>query len=304
MNELKSKKYLETLNLKNQKRKAEEALEYMQEQRNGFFDGEEDFNALSECFSKYTENEIKKMNLEQLLVVREEMEEVGFTLNRPTGSNMSDEEYLKDMIIYFKSMIDSENKLNELISNFDEEIAKSNQELENIMKDYSNSVIHLMREEIANNPKFKETKLGGIYEGIMKSFDNSFDLQPVLTVAKELNPANTINDYKMNRDKVYKQYLSVIKRLNVKHDLSQFNNVQSLVTDKDYGEEYNGFLIFVLMKFIAKRGQSLDFSKKVDGVFASQLCTNMYLLSSNADDEVIQGKFKDSCRELLEIYLG
>ena len=191
MNELKSKKYLETLNLKNQKRKAEEALEYMQEQRNGFFDGEEDFNALSECFSKYTENEIKKMNLEQLLVVREEMEEVGFTLNRPTGSNMSDEEYLKDMIIYFKSMIDSENKLNELISNFDEEIAKSNQELENIMKDYSNSVIHLMREEIANNPKFKETKLGEIYEGIMKSFDNSFDLQPVLTVAKELIPLSS-----------------------------------------------------------------------------------------------------------------
>ena len=75
-----------------------------------------------------------------------------------------------------------------------------------------------------------------------------------------------------------------------------------MVTDKEY--PYNDFLVFVLMKYIAKRGQSIDFSKKVDGVFASQLCTNMYLLASNVDDEVIQGKFKESCRELLEIYLG
>jgi len=294
---------MESLNLKNQKRKAEEALDYMKNQRNDFFDGDEDFSALEECFNRYTEKEIENMSLEQLLVVREEMERAGFSLNRPVGSDMSDEEYLKDMMVYFKSMIESENKLNELIGNFDEELLKVNDELENIMKEYSNSVVHLMREEIANNPKFKETKLGDLYESIMQSFDSSFDLQPVINIAKELNPANTINDYKRNKEKVYKQYLSVIKRLNVKHDLTQFNNVQSMVTDKVY-EGYNDFLIFVLMKYIAKRGQSIDFSKKVDGVFASQLCTNMYLLASNADDEVIQGKFKDSCRELLEIYLG
>lgn len=304
MSQLNSKLYMETLSLKNQRRKAEEALEYMQDQRNDFFNDGEDFNALGECFSKYTEDELKKMNLEQLLVVREEMEAVGFTLNRPAGSNMSDEEYLKDMIVYFKSMIESENELTQLIDRFDEEIAKANDELEGIMKDYSNSVVHLMREEIANNPNFKDTKLGAIYESIMASFDSSFNLAPVLEVARELNPANTVNDYKVNKDKVYKQYLSVLKRLNVKHDLSQFTNVQSLVTDKDYGEDFNDFLVFILMKFIAKRGQSLDFSKKIDGVFASQLCTNMYLLSSNADDEVIQGVFKESCKELLEIYLG
>ena len=304
MSKMKSQLYMESLNLRNQKRKAEEALEYMKNQRNNFFDGEEDFDALAECFSKYDEKDIKKMDLDQLLVIRGEMEEVGFELNRPTGSNMSDEEYLKDMILYFKSMIDSENELNTLIDKFDVGIAKVTEELEGVLQDYGNSVIRLMREEISNNPNFKESKMGALYEEIMKSFDSSFDLKPVLDVARELNPANTINDYKVNKDKVYKQYLSVIKRLNVKHDLTQFNNIQSLVTDKEYGEEYDGFLIFVLMKFIAKRGQSIDFSKKVDGVFASQLCTNMYLLSSNSEDEVIQSKFKESCRELLEIYLG
>jgi hypothetical protein len=294
---------MESLNLKNQKRRAEEALDYMKNQRNDFFDSGEDFDALGECLLKYTEADLKGMNLEQLLVIREEMEQLGFTMNRPAGSDMSDEEYLKDMMIYFRSMIESENKLNEMIDKFDEEILKINDELEGIMQDYGNSVIHLMREEITNNSKFKETKMGELYESIMQSFDASFDLQPVLNVARELNPANTVEDYKRNKEKVYKQYLSVIKRLNVKHNLNQFNNVQALVTDKKY-EGFEDFLIFVLMKFIAKRGQSLDFSKKIDGVFASQLCTNMYLLSSNADDEVIQGKFKDACKELLEIYLG
>jgi hypothetical protein len=294
---------MESLNLKNQKRRAEEALDYMKNQRNDFFDSGEDFDALGECLLKYTEADLKGMNLEQLLVIREEMEQLGFTMNRPAGSDMSDEEYLKDMIIYFRSMIESENKLNEMIDKFDEEILKINDELEGIMQDYGNSVIHLMREEITNNSKFKETKMGELYESIMQSFDASFDLQPVLNIARELNPANTVEDYKRNKEKVYKQYLSVIKRLNVKHNLNQFNNVQALVTDKKY-EGFEDFLIFVLMKFIAKRGQSLDFSKKIDGVFASQLCTNMYLLSSNADDEVIQGKFKDACKELLEIYLG
>ena len=303
MSKMKSQLYLETLNLKNQKRKAEDTLEAMKGQRLSFFNDGEDFEALGVCLSKYTDAEIENMNLEQLQNVVKEMNDVGFDLKKPSNCKTSEEYYLRDMISYFKNMIESENKLNELINQYDEEILKTNEELDDVMKEYSHSVVKLMRKEIENNPNFKDTKMGELYETIMQSFDRSFDLSPVLNIAREVDPVNTINDYKRNKDKVYKQYVSVLKRLNVKHNLKDFSNVQTMITDKEY-PEYEDFLIFVLMKYIAKRGQSIDFSKKVDGVFASQLCTNMYLLASNVDDEVIQGKFKDSCRELLEIYLG
>lgn len=303
MSELKSKMYLDALNVKNQKKRAEDALDYIQEQRNEFFDDGEDFDALVEIMYEYTDEEISKMNYEELVEIKNKMESAGFTLNAPDGLEISEQEYLLDMISYLKNMVETETKLGELINTFDDELMKVNDELEEIMKDYSNSIVHLMREEIVSNPKFKESKLGDLYENIMKSFDSSFDLQPVLNVAKELNTSNTVEDYKRNRDNVYKQYERVLRTLNVKHDIRQFKNIQEVVTNKRY-DGYEDFLLFIFAKYIAKRGQSVDFSKKIDGVFASQLCTNLYLLASDVDDNVIQGKFKDACKELLELYLG
>lgn len=301
--EMNSKKYLERINLNNQKKSVMEALDYMKEQRITFFDDGENFDALIPVFENVTENKIKNMTLEELYEIREYMVEAGFNITCPAGIKITEEEYLKDMMCYLKSMIESEQKLNDLISEYDVEIEKVNEELNTITQEYGQDIIRLMKDELVKNPNFKDTKLGKTYTDIMYSFDRALDLKPVIDLAKTLDVENTKNDYKFNRDKIYKQYLSVIKRLNVKHDMKQFNTVQSKITDTKY-DGYEHFLIFILMKYIAKRGQSLDFSKKVDGVFASQLCTNLYLLSSDVEDELIQGTFKNSCKELLEIYLG
>lgn len=303
MSEIKSKVYLDKVNMENQRKKAEEALEYMQEQRENFFDEGEDFEALSVCLSEYSKEDIMNFSLEQLQEVENKMREAGFGLSQPEGLDVPEDEYLRDLISYLKDMIESEEQLVKLINKFDTDITRLNEEVETVMKDYSHSIIKLMREEIANNPKFKDSKLNDLYTNIMTTFDSTFSLEPVLDIAKQLDVRNTINDYKFNKAGVYKQYLSALKRLNVKHDIAQFSDVQKMVTDKKY-EGYDDFLIFILMKYIAKRNKSVDFSKKIDGVFASQLCTNLYLLASDVDDEVIQHTFKDSCKKLLEIYLG
>ena len=303
METLNSKLYMQTLALKNKKTKAEDTLQGMVDNRKKFFDEDEQFEALGEYLMTYTDDQINNMTLEEVLGVGEKMVEYGFNIECPRGSRHKPDEFLKDMILYLKSMYESEVKMTELVDAYDTEIGDIESQLTDIMEDYSHSVTKLMRQEIENNPNFKSTKMGALYESIMAAFDSTFELKAVKEVAQQVDPANTINDYKINKEKVYKQYLTTLKRLGVKHDLMNFKDIQSKVTDKTY-EGYEDFLIFILMKFIAKRAQSVDFSKPIDGVFASQLCTNFYLLSTDDGDENIQTVFKNSCKELLELYLG
>lgn len=303
MSEFKSSQYLNKVNMENQKKKAEETLDYIKNQKNEFFDGDEDFDALNECLSKYSKEDITKLDSESINKFKEELAEAGFELTKPENIKIDEEEYFKDMMIYFKESIEFEEKMTKMVDEYETDIQKLNAEVENVLKDYSNSIVTLMREEIANNPKFKDTKLNDLYNKIMESFDNSFTLDTVKDVAKQVNVQNTIDDYKRNYDGIHKQYVSVCKRLGIKQDISElYNEVQSKITDKY--DEYPDFIIFLFMKYIAKRGSSVTFSKKVDGVFTAQLVTNLFLLNSDDKDEVIQNKFKPSCLELLDLYLG
>ena len=64
MSEFKSSQYLNKVNMENQKKKAEETLDYIKNQKNEFFDSDEDFDALNECLSKYSKEDITKLDSE------------------------------------------------------------------------------------------------------------------------------------------------------------------------------------------------------------------------------------------------
>lgn len=305
MSELKSSVYLNRMKMMKEKERAEEALNYTRQQTEEFFDEDEDLDMLKECLNKYTVKEIEELDEEGVLQFKSDLEEAGFTLDKPENLHVSDEEYLKDMMKYFKNNFEFEDKMESMINSFESDIEKLNNEVDNVMKEYSNSVITLMREEISKNPKFKDTKAGKLYDGIMASFDNSYTLDTVKEVAHKINVKNTVNDYDRPsiRESVHAQYKSIMKRLNIQHDMQTlFKDVQSKVTNKY--DDRPDFLIFILMKYLAKRGNSVTFSKANDGVFAAQLVTNLYLLKNDDQDEIIQGKFKQSCEELLDLYLG
>lgn len=305
MSEFKSGAYLDRMKMMKQKEKAEEALNYSRQQNEEFFDGDEDLDMLKECITKYSVKQINELDAEGIEEFKKNLAEAGFELEKPDNLHVSDEEYFKDMMKYFKENFEFEDKMEKMISDFETDIEKLNTEVDNVMKEYSNSVVTLMRDEISKNPKFKDTKAGKLYDGIMASFDNSYTLETVKEVAHQINVKNTVADYDRDsiRENVHKQYKSIMKRLNIQHDMQTlFGDIQSKITD-----EYNDrpeFLIFIFMKYLAKRGSSVTFSKAKDGVFAAQLVTNLYLLKNDDPDQIIQGKFKESCKELLDLYLG
>ena len=305
MSEFKSGAYLNRLKMMQQKEKAQEALEYTRQQNEEFFDGDEDLDMLKECITKYSKKEIENLDDEGVEKFKTELRDAGFELEPPEYLQVTEKEYFIDMMKYFKENFEFEDRMEKMIDEFETDIEKINEELEVTMQQYSNSVVSLMRDEITKNPKFKDTKAGKLYDGIMDAFDNSYTLDTVKEVAHKVNVQNTIDDYdsESKRESVHKQYKSIIKRLNIQHDMQAlFKDIQSKVTDKY--DDRPEFLIFLFMKYLAKRGSSVSFSKAKDGVFAAQLVTNLYLLKSNDQDEIIQNKFKHSCEELLDLYLG
>ena len=307
MEELKSKKVMGAINLRTQKRKVENTKAVLEEKKSSLFDDVENSSIIEEKLGSYTEEQVGKMTKEELYELDKFIVDNGLVISLPEGleGSVSDEEYKRDMYKFLVATINAEKEIDRCLEEFDIELANMDEEIKQIMSEYDNSLVNIMRDEIKNNPAFKNNpKFEAYCNQILKSFDNALDLEPVIKQCSQLkNPDNTINDLKRNFESIYKQYQRALDKLNVKHDLSQFGGFERIVLDEKYHGHEN-LLVFILMKFIAKRAGSLTFKKEIDGVFASQICTNIYLAMNDEMDKEHRDIFVNSCERLLDIFVG
>ena len=306
MEELKSKKVMGAVNLRAQKRKVENTKMVLDEKKNALFDDVENAEIIEEKLGSYTEEQIEHMSKDELFELDKFIVDNGLKISLPEELKdaISDEEYKRDMYKFLVSTINAEKEIDKCLEEFDKELANMDEEIKQIMNDYNNSLVNIMRDEIKNNPAFKNNpKFESYCREILTSFDHAMDLEPVIEQCKKLeHPENTLNDFKRNFESIYKQYKGALTKLNVKHDLAKFGGFERIVLDEKY-HGYENLLVFILMKYIAKRANSLTFKKPIDGVFASQICTNIYLVMNDEMDKEHKDIFVNSCESLLDIFI-
>lgn len=292
------------LNNLNAKHKVQQIMKQKDEIKSSasrIFNGEENTQQILAKLSKIEISEIKNLS-------NEEIDEIltidGEVMGVPADyKGYEEEEYTfkKDILLYALQCEATMDELNKAEEEMDKMISENEEEVKKILDSYDGSMIGAIRDEIVKKESIATTpELKKKHSEILAAFDDSFELSRVYNIYKELNVTNTINDFNKNFNNVYKQYKTVNKRLGITLDLIKFGGLETKFLEEKY-HKYPNLFIFIIMKYMAKRNGNM--SKHADGVFCSQLCTNLYLLFTDSLEETYKTQLISNITKILDLFI-
>ncbi len=290
---------LNNLNAKNRVKELTKQKEEIKTRMSDIFNGEENVN---EILSK-----LEKIEIEDIVhLTDEKIDEIltvqGEVMNLPE-QHRGEDEYLfkKDLILYLLQAEAMTKELDNAEDELNKAILENEEEVKAILAQHEGSMISAIRDEIVSKePLATNDKLKQTHTGILNAFDDSFELNRIFDIYSTLKVENTINDFKKNFKEVYNQYTSVNKRLNIAFDLVKFGGLEKKFLDEKY-QAYPNLFIFIVMKYMAKRNGNL--SRHTDGVFCSQLCTNLYLLFTDTLEEQYKTQLLSNITRILDLFI-
>ena len=300
----KSNTVMKNLNMKNKLVEVQRQKNAIIEQRNSVFNGEENADVV---MANLKANNITIENINQLS--NEEVDKIlvvdGEPLELPEEHKGVDEYELK--IALLKFILEAENTVTEMDKAEDEIdaiLAESEAEFNKILEENGGSIIEVTRNEIIEQrEKIKgNDKLEARHDVMLAAFDDSFTLNRVIKIYQELNKENTLRDMENNFQGVYKQYVSTCKKLGVKFNIAKYGGFEK----RFLGEEYHRFenlFVFVLMRYISKRNINSNSTKYDDGIFISQLATNLYLLFTDQLEDKYKDKLITAAIRILDLFI-
>lgn len=290
---------LNDLNAKNRVKELLKQKDEIKVSIGNMFNGEEKAN---EILSKLNEIEIEDIKhltdekVDELLTVNGELMSI--------PEDYKDEnEYLfkKDLLLYLLQADAMTKDIEKAEEELNKAIEENEKEVNDLLAQHEGSMISAIRAEIVNKGELATTdSLKKTHSEILNAFDDSFELTRIFDIYSTLNTGNTIRDFEVNFNKVYRQYASVNKRLNITFDLIKFGGLEKKFLDEKYHKHANLF-IFIVMKYMAKRNGNL--SRHTDGVFCSQLCTNLYLLFTETLEEEYKTQLISNITKILDLFM-
>lgn len=292
---------LTNLNTKNKVKQILSQKEEVKASASNIFNGEENVAEILSNLSGIEIEEIKNLSNEKVDEILTVQGEVMGIPESYVETKEDEYNFKKDLLLYLLQCEATLDELNKAEEEMEKILAENEEEVKNILDAYEGSMIGAIRDEIvkkesiATTPQLKKT-----HTEILEAFDDSFELSRVYTIYKELNVANTLTDFNVNFNNVYKQYSTVNKRLGVTFDLIKFGGLETKFLEEKY-HKYPNLFIFIIMKYMAKRNGSI--TKHADGVFCSQLCTNLYLLFTDSLEETYKTQLIANITKILDLFI-
>ena len=211
-------------------------------------------------------------------------------------------DYLRNVLLFlvqsFEFSIEMEEKMLELenLSN------ETNQLLEEAYGD--TNAIEVVAQAIERGLKTAEEEGNMLaYAKILSSketFEDTFTLNRMKELYKTLNPENLKEDAMSSRSiDIYEKYLRVNQQLGSLYDLCNVSDLEFRFLPEEY-HEFNNLFIFACIKYISHLLDSGAYDSD-DGLFASQLTTNLFMLHSGKIDEYHKKLLLDNIQEFLDI---
>jgi hypothetical protein len=210
-------------------------------------------------------------------------------------------EFKKDFLVYKKESMNANKQIDEALEKFEKEMVENEAELNELIKSYGD-LTHYIRQSLQEDyEKATVPEIKAKFEKMIIAFDDAITLNRIFENYNVLNPQNSLNDYKLRSDSLFKKYMGTIKNLGIRTDITAFNNLELRFLPEKY-HEYPNLFLFLIIKYFAHKKDTA--SKASDGVFLSQLLVNVKTLFTNRfTDENQKQTFLESIEKVLDLFI-
>ena len=211
-----------------------------------------------------------------------------------------EDEFKKEFLVFIKQQAINEEKIDIELARLEEETSKFEPEFEELLKEFNDLGLYLRNrmEDEMNNPETAPERRDRLVE-MIAAFDDVYTLERIYDNVTKHSLKNVVNDYYNRDDVVYKKYLNVLKKLELKVDLTRFGQLEERFLEEKYNKYPNLFMFIVLKHYAYIK----NVDKGVDGMFLSQLSVVLKSLYSNTLAEADKEKFLSGVRRTLDLFI-
>lgn len=261
---------------------------------------EDDLDFFDELVMKYSDGEIEKLTNDEIDNIYSNEEhpiELVFDL-----SNIDDEyDFKRDFMEFRRKSIISIKALDEETEKLNTELAKSQEELDNIIETYGdmdNLILNTLnkRLDVAKSEDQKK-----VINDLIKYFNYAFTLDNIKTFIKSYKGRNIIGYYKNDKESrsIYRKYRKMCDIYSINTDLSKFGGLEENIIGKEYNNRPN-IVLFTIMYYV-----STFYNKNNDktvGLFLTQFVINLKnLIYDKFSTPEKKEEFMNNIKSIIEI---
>lgn len=249
-----------------------------------------------------TVQDIENMSAMELLNLNQ-IDDETVLLGIPDFENIEDSiDYLRSLYVFLKQSDEMIANMDKAMNDLNEILEEGNKELSKIMLENGDkNVVKLIENSLLKSINKAESEVERAKLIRSKSaFDDSFDLTRLINLYKEISSDNIKREAETQGNELYKKYVKTNKELGLTFDLTRIVDFESKYLPEEY-HELNNLFVVICIKYISKLTKNRGAVRGEDGLFASQLTTNLYLLEEgNLPDEYKERLLK-SVQTLLDV---
>lgn len=253
-------------------------------------------------FNNITSKDIENMSPIELLTLNT-IDENSVLIATPDFDKDEDcIEYIRSMFVFLKKSDEMIDDLDAATADLDKIIQESNEELSKVLLDSGNSnVVKLIDNSIKRALEKTEDKKER--EELLKkqaAFEDSYKLRRLIDLYKKISSDNLKDDAQHNAMEIYNRYVKTNRELGLTFDLTRIKNFEVNYLPEEY-HSMNNMFVFICIKYIGKLTKIRGAKQTEDGVFASQLTTNLYLLEDGKLPDEYKEPLIEAVKELLDL---
>ena len=269
---------------------------------------QEDEDAFAEIVHTLTVKQIEEMSDDELLAFNN-YDENCYYVEEPEFDSKEDlVDYVRSILIYLVQSYEFSNEMDARV----QELNELTKETNDAIKEYygfdkldPNVTSIDIIEKAINEGLMKAQELGDVekYNSILqsqKTFNETFTLDRIKTLYKNLNPENLKQDAKCDRSvTIYKNYTKVQQKLGSRYDLVKVADLEKRFLPEEY-HHLNNLFIIAIIKYISKSMKDGRYSSDT-AFFVSQLTTNIFMLHLNKIPEHYKNILLTNIQEFLDM---
>lgn len=257
-----------------------------------------------EKLAPYSKDDINNMTYEQIMELNTVDEET-VLLEVPSFKTSDDElEYLRSMFSYIKESDEFINNIDKSLEELNKIIDESNKELqETLNASEDKNVVTLLRLQLSEaiEKETDEDRKKSLIKS-QEAFEDSFDLIRIKELYKVIGGSNICREAQTIANDIYSKYVKTNKELGLTYDIVRIADLEEKMLPEEY-HKHNNLFIFICMKYISKLTKTRGASRKEDGLFASQLSTNLYMLMTDTLLDQDKERLLKAIQEVLDIVI-
>jgi prefoldin subunit 5 len=253
---------------------------------------------------------IKNIDINVLKSFKKEHVDLIYSINgKPIELDMKFEneerefQFKKDFLIFRKESSDAIKEIDKSIEKLEKELSEDQEEIDKLLSqfgDFSSFIKYKLDESLKNAETPEKIKR---IQDMMLNYDFGFNLNNIYYIYKNYkNINNIIKDYFDNKRAatLYKKYLTALKALKIKSDLTSFPDLEIKFLPEKY-HKYPNLFLFTVLRDIAYNKDMIK--RTTDGLFLSQLGYNIKCLYGNRfKDEETKQQFILNIQKVLDLF--